>query len=185
MAATPLKGMRIWVAFITFVSLAVTVGYYSFIDFHYRKAMREENLDELVWASFALVWQDYVLVITSVLLFLIYISSLFVNRRLVPSKFLRAFLILIPTAFFLYVHANNITIMVRLQNKFNDARRESYMREDFYFEDHNWLVCQSFDTLYYLDNSRLLLGIITGLFVIVEVVMAFVMSPQPAKTVDF
>ncbi|KAK5827786.1 hypothetical protein F5H01DRAFT_332248 [Linnemannia elongata] len=184
MAITPLKGMRVWVAFITFVSLAVTVAFYSFIDFHVRKARRESNYVASMWEYF--VWQDYVLIVTSALLFLIYLSSLFINRHVVSSKLLRAFLILIPAAFFLYVHATNIAVNVRIQNDIN-AFKDSHGL-DSNNEKSNWLVCgdpsESAFVFCYLDNSLLLLGIIAGFFVVVEVVMSFVMSPQPSKTVD-
>ncbi len=55
------------------------------------------------------------------------------------------------------------------------------------FVEFNWLVCgdPNKDRICYLDNSLLLLAIIAGFFVVLEVVMSFVMSPQPAKTVDF
>ncbi|KAK3848499.1 MAG: hypothetical protein J3R72DRAFT_429155 [Linnemannia gamsii] len=159
----PIAGMRIWVAFLTFISLSVTISFYSYrvhqINYIRELGLLDEDSDTNLGR------RDICSIITAVILFGIYAYSAFTRNKatsFIQNKFLRAILILIPTGLSLYLHCDDMNFF-RLADVF--ACETSY--------------CS-------LAISQVSLSIITGLFVVIEVAMSFFMSPYPSpKSVDF
>ncbi|KAG0363188.1 hypothetical protein BGX24_004952 [Mortierella sp. AD032] len=185
MVVSPIAGMRIWVAFLTFINLAVTISSFSYYAAMIEVARRDPQ-DERHYTGLA--WGDICSIITSVILFGIYAYSFWARNKvtsLIQNKFLRAILILIPAVLLLYIDCRYINALRITQNHINESRRNRY--PELYDEIKvEVFVCDKENTLCFLMLSRLFLGVITGLFVAVEVAMSFFMSPpRPSpKSVD-
>ncbi|KAK3831928.1 MAG: hypothetical protein J3R72DRAFT_454484 [Linnemannia gamsii] len=187
MAVSPIAGMRIWVAFVTFISLSVTISYYGYVASQISYA-REQGGWEGYYTS--LRWGDICSIITAVILFGIYAYSACTRNKvtsLIQNKFLRAILILIPTGLLLYLNCHVINGLIFIQNTVNESTKNSF--EDSYDESFklNMFVCDKEIPLCFLMLSHIFLAVITGVFVCVEVVMSFFLSsPRPSpKSVDF
>ncbi|KAG0281192.1 hypothetical protein BGZ95_006018 [Linnemannia exigua] len=181
MAAALIPGMRIWVAFVTFINLSVAIALYSYHADQIDHSRKQGNLDEAYDTD--LGWRDYCSIITSVILFGIYAYSVWTRNRvtsLIQNKFLRAILILIPTGLLLYIHCGAIDSLVRAQNYINASRMNRYP-DSYESYKFNSFVCPKEVPFCFLLLSNYFLSVITGVFVLVEVAMSFFMSsPRPS-----
>ncbi|KAK3848496.1 MAG: hypothetical protein J3R72DRAFT_2822, partial [Linnemannia gamsii] len=183
----PIAGMRIWVAFVTFINLSVTISYYSYRAHQVEYARKLGELDEEFDPN--LGWRDICSIITAVILFGIYAYSAFTRNKatsFIQNKFLRAILILIPTVLLLYIECESINGLRIVQNLMNESRRRHFPEG---YDDTfkiNIFVCHKENHLCFLMLSHIFLAVITGLFVVVEVAMSFFMSPRPSpRSADF
>ncbi|KAG0252943.1 hypothetical protein BGZ95_006482 [Linnemannia exigua] len=154
-----LIGMRIWVAFVTFISLAITIASYVNATLVINKLREEHNI------NVTLDWRHHCSIITSVILFGIYAYSVWTRNKvtsIIQNKFLRAILVLIPAVILLYVDISTIV----------------YARPEAFTCSHkNGPTC-------HLWISSIYLSLIASLFVLAEVLMSVFMTPR-AKSVDY
>ncbi|KAG0366021.1 hypothetical protein BGX24_003866 [Mortierella sp. AD032] len=181
----PIAGMRIWVAFLTFISLSVTISFYSYRVHQVKYARSLGILDE---EDANLGWKDICSILTAVILFGIYAYSVWARNKVtsfIQNRFLRAILILIPAVLLLYIECESINWRRNVQNLMNESRR-SHLPEDYPdIPKINLFVCHKDDPYCFLMLSQIILAVITGLFVVVEVAMSFFMSPRPsARSAD-
>ncbi|KAF9900416.1 hypothetical protein EC991_007350 [Linnemannia zychae] len=187
MAASPLVGMRIWVAFLTFINLSVVIGLYSY-SAHLASVLRKEGMLDESYIRYN--WHDYASIVTAVIVFAIYAYSVWTRNKttsLIQNRFLRAVLILIPTCLLLYVECSYVNALIKAQ-KFRDQRlKERYSNpEDYEFFRTNVFECPKEVPFCFLSFSSIFLGIITGSFILIEVIMSlFMRRAQPTKSVDF
>ncbi|KAK3848497.1 MAG: hypothetical protein J3R72DRAFT_518497 [Linnemannia gamsii] len=181
MAVSPITGMRIWVAFLTFINLSVTISFFSYYAALTDLSRMRDTQDESFLTG--LEWGDICSILTAVILFGIYAYSVWARNKvtsLIQNRFLRAILILIPAVLLLYIECRCINALRIMQNRINESRRNRY--PEFYDEVKvNNFVCDKENNLCFLMLSQLFLAVITGLFVVVEVAMSFFTSPHPSN----
>ncbi|KAK3848505.1 MAG: hypothetical protein J3R72DRAFT_500271 [Linnemannia gamsii] len=148
MSLSPLIGMMIWVAFVTSINLAVTIASYAY------------NVHILGLVSIA----------TSVILFGCYVYSVWTRNKYtspIQSKFLRSVLILIPTGLLLFVHIQMIVNLSQDEEEGNKYLNNLYDdRFEVIFESSSY-ACEA-EAYCFMTGSHLVLGIITGVFALVE-----------------
>ncbi|KAG0219546.1 hypothetical protein BGX33_002491 [Mortierella sp. NVP41] len=169
-------------AILASASLVATIAYYG----HFGRviAQARENGD-LVEEYAGLEWQDYMSIISGVVLFVTYLYSLW-GKTLV-HKCIRAFLVLIPTVMLLYLSISALVHLIEFWDSAKRLRERYNPNFDDYFVSHNPFSCgDSSDYQYCLAmNSNISIGLIAGVFALVEVTMSLFMSPMKVKTVDF
>ncbi|KAF9101334.1 hypothetical protein BGX29_005781 [Mortierella sp. GBA35] len=138
-------------AILASASLVATIAYYG----HFGRviAQARENGD-LVEEYAGLEWQDYMSIISGVVLFVTYLALAHLIEFWDSAK--------------------------RLRERYNP-------NFDDYFVSHNPFSCgDSSDYQYCLAmNSNISIGLIAGVFALVEVAMSLFMSPMKVKTVAF
>ncbi|KAF9099834.1 hypothetical protein BGX23_011434 [Mortierella sp. AD031] len=169
-------------AILASASLVATIAYYG----HFGRviAQARENGD-LVEEYAGLEWQDYMSIISGVVLFVTYLYSLW-GKTLV-HKCIRAFLVLIPTVMLLYLSISALAHLIEFWDSAKRLRERYNPNFDDYFVSHNPFSCgDSSDYHYCLAmNSNISIGLIAGVFALVEVTMSLFMSPMKVKIVDF
>ncbi|KAG0363333.1 hypothetical protein BGX24_004907 [Mortierella sp. AD032] len=189
MAVSPITGMRIWVAFLTFINFSVTISFFTYYAALTDLTRQVDPLDES--NSTGLEWGDICSIIIAVMLFGIYAYSAYTRDKvnsLIQNKFLRAILILIPTGLFLYINCEYINRFRIVQISMDEFTRNLLAEHpNMAMKPANVLVCDKDDPYCFLMLTQIFLAVITGLFVVVEVAMSFFMSPpRPSpKSVDF
>ncbi|KAF9908078.1 hypothetical protein EC991_010206 [Linnemannia zychae] len=111
------------------------------------------------------LWKEWANVITAGILFLTYILSL-VTLPFQVQKFLRAFLVAVPLVLSLYVNIEFVTHIL------------SFSSVGFP------LQCVTTNTVCYLSWSTRIMAIITGAFVVIEIVLTLIWGPLRRKEED-
>ncbi|KAF9538403.1 hypothetical protein EC957_006778 [Mortierella hygrophila] len=157
--------LRIWLAFACFFNLAVVSTYYGMTGILGSKGT------------------DYGILVSSILLFLSYLYSIWGKTSFVGNKYIHAFLMLIPAMVLIgcssYLVHLQIT-MADFYNKYmqgNQAISYNPFTCDYYgYEGSGFGLC-------FLMQSYNFAPIITGIFVIIEVLVTLLRGPlHPSKT---
>ncbi|KAF9099829.1 hypothetical protein BGX23_011429 [Mortierella sp. AD031] len=150
MSAIALRRMRIWLLFLTLVTVIIVTAQYAYA---YDSRKNSYYLPPL-----ALVWQDWGEIIAVVILFLSYIYAFKGPHKL--HKYLRALLMLIPAVLILYINLDFLAKYLR-----NTSTRTGLRFQ-----------CNEPDC--YLTWTLVFLSIVLGFFVLIEVGMTLAWGPM-------
>ncbi|KAF9900415.1 hypothetical protein EC991_007349 [Linnemannia zychae] len=183
MTVSPLVGMRIWVAFLTFINFSVVISLYSY-SAHLASVLRKEGFFDESYSRPH--WRDWVSIITAVIVFAIYAYSVWTRNKttsLIQNRFLRAVLILIPTCLLLYVECSYLNDIIESYNSLDQRLKENFNDpEDYEFFRTNVFECPKEVPFCFLSLSSVFLGVITGSFILIEVIMSlFMRRAQPTN----
>ncbi|KAF9124669.1 hypothetical protein BGW39_007978 [Mortierella sp. 14UC] len=146
MSTIALRRMRIWLLVLVTLSAILVIAKYSYAA---------ANLGALL----RLIWKDWAVIISIVILFFSYIYAFKGQPRL--HKYLRAFLILIPTIMLLYV---NFDYLARYLDATSTRPQQRF-------------VCPFGNASCLLHWSLVFVSVIMGVFVLIEVGMTLAWGP--------
>ncbi|KAG0289590.1 hypothetical protein BGZ96_006877 [Linnemannia gamsii] len=167
MSQIRLRQMRKWMVFIATLNLLGMLIYYGYLGYYIENQKRYSYYN-----SSPLLWGDWVTIITAIGYFIFYIFALrgvgFQNIH----KYLRAFLLLIPTIAMLYLTCKIINIT--LLNYNGDHSYGSGYDSDF----PGPFDCLSIENYgCYMSYTNLFMSLITALFVVIEIGMTLAWGP--------
>ncbi|KAG0278039.1 hypothetical protein BGZ95_004839 [Linnemannia exigua] len=151
-----LRHMRVCVLVLVIFNCLITVGWYSYIGYIYEQNKRYTDAPALVWA-------DWALLVSAIVLFFTYIYSLRSKPRPGRSyKIIRTILLLIPTGFILGLRLTVIVLVI----------------PDIRPGDQSPFDCAgSSDPDCYLANTQFWWSLITGFCVLFEMGMTVAWGP--------
>ncbi|KAF9099836.1 hypothetical protein BGX23_011436 [Mortierella sp. AD031] len=167
--APAIFGLRVWLAFISLVNLSIVIAFHAwFIPFLNELNKRKDFLE---LSPYEYDWVDYTVIITSVLLLLSYLYSIWGKPRV--HKFVRAFLMLLCACLLLGVQLRQVDLAIRL------VKRHSI--------EYNPFSCSGADDSTIaaacgLQQGYTFIPIVTGFFAIIEVFVTLFRGPlHPPK----
>ncbi|KAG0281193.1 hypothetical protein BGZ95_006019 [Linnemannia exigua] len=170
--ANALFGLRVWMAFITLVNLSIIITFYAWLVPYFNKN-KSEMSDHYEYS-----WDDYAFIITSPILFLAYLYSIWGQPRL--HKYLRAFLMLLPALFLMGPMLRQIHLQIENAKKFNQ-----YTPSEMEFEPFR-CYGDTIDPACFVFRAYTFIPVIVGFFVLIEVFVTLLRGPlHPTKKVDF
>lgn len=119
----------------------------------------------------ALAWQDWAIIICTIGFFIFYILSLRGSGFQQVHKYLRTFLLLVPTILVLYITCNAIHLTLLYYSEYASSGYD-YLPP---FTCGNYWDLE--DTSCYLNNTNLFMALITALFVVIEIVATLAWGP--------
>ncbi|KAK3839537.1 MAG: hypothetical protein JOS17DRAFT_729389 [Linnemannia elongata] len=161
MSTIALRRMRIWLVFLTTTILFIVIAQYIYAAIRLKSYLR-------------LDWEDGVVIASVPILFFSYLYALKSTRPLKLHKFLRAFLMLIPTALNMYVNFHYLATYLRLTSADNNPTAKPEER----FQCEGSPACS-------LTWSLVFMSIIMDFFVLCEVVMTLVWGSLVGKGHQF
>ncbi|KAK3839541.1 MAG: hypothetical protein JOS17DRAFT_190250 [Linnemannia elongata] len=151
MGYVALRRMRGWVLFLVTFNFLFTIGWYSYLRY---------------LGPSTLLWGDWVLILSAIIYLVSYIYSLRSSPRTGKGyKYLRAFLLLIPTVLILYLRLHYIALINELYSN------STYT--PFQCRDISSYMC-------YLRNTVFFWSLITAFFVLFEIGMTLAWGPLEA-----
>ncbi|KAG0042748.1 hypothetical protein BGZ90_009315, partial [Linnemannia elongata] len=153
MSQIRLRQLRKWMVFIT------TLNFFGMIAWFGYTAYRIDQLKKYSSRVLTLVWQDWAVIISTIGFFIFYIVSLRGLGFQNVHKYLRTFLLLVPTIVVLYVTCNYI-----------------HLRLDYGYSEP--FACGSIEHYpCYLQFTNLFMELITALFVVIEIGVTLAWGP--------
>ncbi|KAG0320787.1 hypothetical protein BGZ99_004293 [Dissophora globulifera] len=150
MSALLLRRLRIWVAFLSVVTVIIMAAFYGYLAHLYSEANQE----------FRLGWQDWVSIVGSVIFFFSYIYALRGKPRV--HRYARAFLLFVVCVLVLYVNLKSIAQEVKFASL-------QYPYKAFY--------CSSDEPTCFLFWTYDFLTVITGFFILFELALTLKVGP--------
>ncbi|KAK3839539.1 MAG: hypothetical protein JOS17DRAFT_729391 [Linnemannia elongata] len=163
MSQIRLRQLRKWMVFIATLNFLGMIADYGYIGYRI-----EQN--KQYGFSRGLLWQDWGMIISAIGFFIFYILSLRGSGFQNVHKYLRTFLLLVPTILVLYITCNAIHLTLLAYSEF--AMRRGYRDPESPFScgDIENYPC-------YLWNTNLFMALITALFVVIEIVATLAWGP--------
>jgi hypothetical protein len=160
-----LRRMRGCVLFLVTFNFLLTIGWYSYIGYN----LVQDKKAGL--KTFDLLWGDWVIISSAIIFFITYIYSFRSSPRDGKGyKFLRSFLLLVPTVLVLYIRLHYVDLIVKAYP--GGASRQIL------------LLCPSF-SICYLKNTMFWWGVITAFFILFEIGMTLAWGPMEAPPHQF
>ncbi|KAK5827796.1 hypothetical protein F5H01DRAFT_332260 [Linnemannia elongata] len=159
MGYVALRRMRGWVLFLVTFNFLFTIGWYSYL-------LYLSQLNGRYGPDYSLLWGDWVLITSAIIYLFSYIYSLRSSPRTGKGyKYMRAFLLLIPTVLILYLRLHFVALVNELQGSSAHSPFDCAALED--------VTC-------YLSNTVFFWSLITAFFVIFEIGMTLAWGPLEA-----
>ncbi|KAG0043782.1 hypothetical protein BGZ89_006312 [Linnemannia elongata] len=161
MSQIRLRQLRKWMVFITTLNFVGMIAWYGYI------AYRNDQLKKYSSRVPTLFWQDWAVIISTIGFFIFYIVSLRGSGFQNVHKYLRTFLLLVPTIVVLYVTCNYI-----------------HVRLDYgYAEPFACGFIENYPC--YLRFTYWFMELITALFVVIEIGVTLAWGPLEAQAHRF
>ncbi|OAQ29446.1 hypothetical protein K457DRAFT_32318 [Linnemannia elongata AG-77] len=179
--APAIYGLRLWMAFVTMVNLIFIIVYHAwYIPMASEiKAKRSREMYDLGITEtdegfhYEYTWDDYAIIVPSVILLPAYIYSIWGKRSLVPNKYARAVLMLLPALFMIGVQLRQVDLILQAFHKvFKDAPAE-YVVSPFSCVPAG----NSFLAACIVGQSYQFVPVVVGFFVIIEVAVTLFRGP--------
>ncbi|KAG0278303.1 hypothetical protein BGZ96_002450 [Linnemannia gamsii] len=178
--ARAIFGLRIWLAFVCLINLAIVSTYYGWVI----GTKSNTRQDSIGAPRYSYNWTDYGVIAFSVILFLSYVYSILVKRHLFHHRFVRAFLMLFPALFLLGIMFYSIHVQLKGAQFANETLREDYfmLRVDPFScngtKGESMSICA-------VMQSYIFVPIVTGVFVIIEVLVTLLRGPLHHPKADY
>ncbi|KAG9070439.1 hypothetical protein KI688_007975 [Linnemannia hyalina] len=177
MATVGLRTMRIWMLILTFINLVIIISHYAeqkywdnWRNFFVYNGTGTNNSIILKREKF-LLWQDWVLIVSSSALFLAYIYAYkVITTRL--HKYLRALLMVIPTVLMLFVGIQYVHLVLKLEFPRNHGPPSPFACN--YLSGLERAYCGVVEATYFF-------AILTGLFGLLEIYVTIRNGPMQPK----
>ncbi|KAG0287542.1 hypothetical protein BGZ97_007065 [Linnemannia gamsii] len=172
-------GLRIWLAFVCLANLATVGTFYGW----YVGTLINQQQESLGRPRYVYEWVDYGMIISSSLLFISYVYSIWGKRPLASNKYARAVLMLIPGLVLLGISLRQIHLQITKAKAINDNRQsESEMGNLNPFSCAGWGESTGFCIVI---QCYFFVPIITGFFVIFEVLVTLLKGPIHSVKGDY
>ncbi|KAF9323887.1 hypothetical protein BGZ91_003283 [Linnemannia elongata] len=179
--APAIYGLRLWMAFVTMVNLIFVIVYHAwYIPMTNEiKAKRSREMYDLGFTEtdegfqYEYTWDDYAIIVPSVILLPAYIYSIWGKRSLVPNKYSRAVLMLLLALFMIGVQLRQVDLILKAFHKvFKDAPTE-YVVSPFSCVPAG----NSFLAVCIVGQIYQFAPVVVGFFVIIEVAVTLFRGP--------
>ncbi|KAG0284987.1 hypothetical protein BGZ96_010709 [Linnemannia gamsii] len=172
--APAIFGLRLWLTFVCLVNL-VTIGTF----YGWYVGLVNEQQSSIGHPRYVYEWDNYGMIISSVLIFIAYLYSIWGKKTLTSNKYARAVLMLIPGLILLGISLHQVRLQIKKAKFVNDHR----VTDEGNF---NPFSCAGYGgdltEMCVVIQCYIFVPIITGFFVIIEVFVTLFRGPlHPAK----
>ncbi|KAG0288246.1 hypothetical protein BGZ96_007950 [Linnemannia gamsii] len=165
--------LRVWMAFLALVNFGIVIAFYIWVTNREDKHISEIGLSPIY--PYKYTWEDYAVIISTVVLLHAYLYSIWGKKSLVSNKYARAVLMLLPALFLIGVQFSLVDSLIQLKRPELRGQINPFSC---------WRIEGGIDAGCGIWHSSTLFPIIFGFFVIIEVAVTFFRGPlhSPKET---
>ncbi|KAK3839529.1 MAG: hypothetical protein JOS17DRAFT_729374 [Linnemannia elongata] len=181
--APAIYGLRIWMALVTLANLIIVITFHAWYIPKMNKVMTERyremyeqgvtQTDLSIDSEYEYAWDDYAVIISSVILLPAYLYSIWGKRSFVSNKYARAVLMLLPALFLIGVQLRQVDVIIRSYNRLFEGFPPELRSSPFScsYPGHGFNATCGF------GQSYMFVPVVVGFFVIIEVVVTLFRGP--------
>ncbi|KAK5827793.1 hypothetical protein F5H01DRAFT_399389 [Linnemannia elongata] len=162
MSQIRLRQLRKWMVFIATLNLLGMLAWYGYLAYYNEQAKKYGDNEA------TLLWGDWVVIISAIGFFIFYILSLRGSGFQNVHKYVRTFLLLVPTIVVLYLTCNAIHLELQAYSEYASSGYD--YGAPFTCGDISNYSC-------YLQYTNMFMGLISALFVVIEVGVTLAWGP--------
>ncbi|KAG0290884.1 hypothetical protein BGZ97_006043 [Linnemannia gamsii] len=164
--------LRLGMAIVALVNLGIVIAFYAWVTTWTKKPISESGFYPI--NPYEITWEDYAIIISSVVLLPAYLYSIWGKKSLVSNKYARAVLMLLPALFLIGVQLRQVDLRMQLADYMDQRIPEnSAMTQPF----SCWRREGGIDAGCGVWQSYTFIPVVFGFFVIIEVAVTLFRGP--------
>lgn len=164
--------LRLWMTFLALVNLGIVIAFYAWVTNREKKLISQIGLTPIY--PYKYTWEDFAVIISSVVLLPAYLYSVWGKKSLVSNKYARAVLMLLPALFLIGVQFSLVNTLFQLVELTTQETPELHGQINPF---SCWRSEGGIDAGCGIWHSSTLFAIIFGIFVIIEVAVTLFRGP--------